>query len=79
VSEAKGLEKESKDPENVSCTMLIQGVLSKMRSAQRATGPFTWVDQFRSLEHFQPECRPSRGRAGLQSCGKAAEEIGFSP
>jgi hypothetical protein len=32
-------EGESNHPENVSYTMLIQGVLSKMRSAQWATGP----------------------------------------
>jgi hypothetical protein len=46
------------DPEKVSYTMLIQGILSKMRSAHWATLPLTWAGQFRSLDPF--DCREPR-------------------
>jgi hypothetical protein len=32
----------------------------------------------RALAPAKAKCIPLRGGAGLQSCGKAAEEIGFS-
>jgi hypothetical protein len=53
------------DPENVSCVMLIQEVLSKMRSAPWAHQAAHLASQSRSLEHFQHKCRPLQGGAGL--------------